>query len=315
LTGRGEIVGHDERARRELAEALAEPRPPGPAPRLGPLIGPPPEEHLAAVGRILDYLRAGDVFQVNLARRLAAEVIEPGDPAVLYAALDGRAPAPFGALVETASGTILSGTPERFLGRAAGSDRVETRPIKGTRARGPTPEAHAALAAELAADAKERAEHLMIVDLLRNDLGRVAQIGSVTVEDFARVVSLPTVHHLVSTISCRLAPATTTAALLRAAFPGGSITGAPKVRAMEIIDELEPARRGVYTGAIGWLGAGRELDLAIVIRSGVLTEKRLSVHVGGGVVIDSSPERELEETEEKAAGWRAAIASLRADRA
>ncbi|HUS65000.1 MAG TPA: chorismate-binding protein, partial [Kofleriaceae bacterium] len=178
---------------------------------------------------------------------------------------------------------------------------IESRPIKGTRARRP------GAASELSACEKERAEHLMIVDLERNDLGRVADTGTVTVDSFARVVELPTVLHLVSTVSCRTRAGA--ADVLRATFPGGSITGAPKRRAMEIIDELEPFRRGVYTGAIGYLAPGGALDLSIAIRTAVLSPRRLTVAVGGGVVADSRLERELEETEEKAAAWRTALAT------
>jgi anthranilate/para-aminobenzoate synthase component I len=200
---------------------------------------------------------------------------------------------------------VVSSSPERFLHRAPGSDRLETRPIKGTRRRAGRPDEDARLAADLAADPKERAEHLMIVDLERNDLGRVARTGSVAVDSFARVVELPTVLHLVSTVSCLTGAGA--ADILRATFPGGSITGAPKRRAMQIIDELEPFRRGVYTGAIGYLGQGGAIDLSIAIRTAVVSPSHLTVGVGGGVVADSTLGRELEETEEKAAAWRAIL--------
>jgi para-aminobenzoate synthetase component 1 len=152
----------------------------------------------------------------------------------------------------------------------------------------------------------------MIVDLLRNDLGRVARTGSVRVDDYARVVSLPTVHHLISTVSAEVPASVPPSALLAATFPGGSITGAPKIRAMQVIDELEPCRRGAYTGAFGYLGARGALDLAIAIRTAVLLRApgELHLHVGGGIVADSDPARELEETEEKAAAWRRALAAL-----
>ncbi|HKA86583.1 MAG TPA: chorismate-binding protein [Haliangiales bacterium] len=295
-TGACAVVGTDATACARLAAALAEPRPPARAPILGALEPEAPaERHLRAVRRILAYIRAGDVYQVNLARRLRAEVRAPGDAVALYARL---APAPFGAVLETDGLTLVSNSPELYL-RVAGR-RVETRPIKGTRAAGADP-------AGLAADEKERAEHLMIVDLLRNDLGRVAEIGSVVVEDFCRVVTLPTVHHLVSTVAARLRPDATLADVLRAAFPGGSITGAPKVRAMEIIDELEPAARGPYTGALGYVGWDGDMELAIVIRTAELRADALTLSVGGGIVADSDPARELEETEEKAAAWRRAL--------
>jgi para-aminobenzoate synthetase component 1 len=257
--------------------------------------------------RVQDYLAAGDCYQVNLARQLRAPLARPLDPVALYRRIARRSPAAYGAVIDPGDGwSIVSVSPERFLHRAPGSDRVETRPIKGTRRRTGCAADDARLAAELAADGKERAEHLMIVDLERNDLGRIARIGSVAVDSFARVVALPTVLHLVSTVSCRTSAGL--ADLLRATFPGGSITGAPKRRAMEIIDELEPFARGAYTGAFGTIGHGGALDLAIAIRTAVITPSGLSVAVGGGVVADSTLERELEETEEKAAAWRAALA-------
>jgi para-aminobenzoate synthetase component 1 len=256
-------------------------------------------------GRVQDYLASGDCYQVNLARQLRASGrIDPFD---LHRRIIRRSPAAYGAVIDPGDGwAIVSVSPERFLHRAAGSERVETRPIKGTRRRTGDAAEDARLAAELAADPKERAEHLMIVDLERNDLGRIARIGTVEVDSFARVVALPTVLHLVSTVSCRSAAGL--AELLRATFPGGSITGAPKRRAMEIIDELEPFARGAYTGAFGTIGPGGAVDLAIAIRTAVVTPTEVRVAVGGGVVADSTLERELEETEEKAAAWRAALA-------
>jgi para-aminobenzoate synthetase component 1 len=285
-----------------LADRLASGRDtPGAPPRLGALVAPDDGErgaaYLARVARIREYLHAGDVYQVNLARRLVASVLAPGDALAIHRALAAASPA------------IVSSSPERFLARAAGG-RIETRPIKGTRPRGATPAADAAAAADLRAAAKDAAEHLMIVDLERNDLGRVAVTGSVQVDALAYVVELPTVHHLVSRVSAALRPDVGLAALLRATFPGGSITGAPKVRAMQIIAELEPAARGPYCGAIGWFGAGGALDLSIAIRIAVLAGGALTLHVGGGIVADSDPQAELDETEAKAAGWRRALAAL-----
>ena len=257
--------------------------------------------------RVHDYLLAGDCYQVNLARELAAPLEVAGDPLALLDALDRASPEPFSALIETGEISIISASPERFLHRPIGSSRVETRPIKGTRRRTGDPDRDARLRAELAASDKERAEHLMIVDLERNDLGRVAEIGSVEVERFAEVVELPTLFHMESTVACRARPEISAAELLRATFPGGSITGAPKLRAMEIIAELEPRRRGVYTGAIGALGAAGSIELSIAIRTAVLCSNALTLYVGGGVVADSGCERELEETEEKAESWRRAL--------
>jgi para-aminobenzoate synthetase component 1 len=304
----GQIIGPDAAARARLADALAT----GPAlPALAPSFGPLDADddaahHLARVERIRDYLAAGDVYQVNLARRLVARITAPGDALALYAILAEVAPAPYGALIETDGATIISGSPERFL--ATAGDRVETRPIKGTHALVPGG------ADELARSTKDAAEHLMIVDLERNDLGRIAETGSVRVDELGYVVELPALYHKVSRVSARPRAGVGYAELLRATFPGGSITGAPKVRAMQIIDELEPARRGPYCGAFGYFGARGALDLAIAIRVGVLVGDQLRVHVGGGIVADSDPAAELEETEIKAKGWRAAlerIASLK----
>ena len=299
-----EVLGSDPAARDRLARLLATPARPTLPPSLGPLIADDDgAHHLARVERIRDYLAAGDVYQVNLARRHVARVTAPGDALALYAALAAVAGAPYGALLETDAVTLISGSPERFL--ALVGDRLETRPIKGTHAR------VEGGARALAESAKDAAEHLMIVDLERNDLGRIAETGSVTVDELGYVVELPALFHKVSRVSARPRPGLGFADLLRATFPSGSITGAPKLRAMQLIDELEPVRRGPYCGAFGYFGAGA-LDLAIAIRIGVLSRQELRVHVGGGIVADSDPVAELAETETKAAGWRAALARLRA---
>jgi para-aminobenzoate synthetase component 1 len=313
----GEIIAVDARAAEQLRRAIedgpkiareggtARPAPP----KIGALVADDDgDAHCARVERIREYIAAGDVYQVNLARRLTATIEEDGDALALYAALGAIAPAPYGGLVETDTGVrVVSGSPERFLARAGFGQRLDTRPIKGTRRRTGDPTRDAALAADLAVHPKDDAEHLMIVDLERNDLGRVAKIGSVRVDELGYVVELPGLYHKVSTVSCELRDDVTWADLLRATFPGGSITGAPKIRAMEIIDELEPARRGPYCGAIGWLGEGGAFALAIAIRVAVLTSNELRLHVGGGIVADSDPRAELQETEDKAAGWRAAL--------
>jgi para-aminobenzoate synthetase component 1 len=277
----------------------------GAAPVVGP-IGPEAgdEVFLAGVARILEYLQAGDAYQVNLSRRLSADC-GPGDPTRLAAALRAQAPAPHGALIAAVGGgSVVSNSPERFLAvDTAGV--VETRPIKGTRPRGATPEADRAVAAALLTAAKDRAEHVMIVDLERNDLGRVCRTGSVEIASLAALVSLPTVHHLISTVRGVLREDVDLRALLTATFPGGSITGAPKRRAMQIIDELEPAPRELYTGAIGWLGAAGDLDLAIAIRTALVRDGRLTLSVGGGIVADSTPASELEETVAKARAFTA----------
>jgi para-aminobenzoate synthetase component 1 len=305
--GAATIFARDDAAARRLRALLERPAPPTAAPALGPLA----PDHAAATyldgaRRVLEYLAAGDTYQVNLARRLSTPFAGGADAAVeLAAVLRARAPAPHAAFIAAAAGDawLIGNSPERFLA-LDGRGAVETRPIKGTHPRG-GPEARAALLAS----PKDRAEHVMIVDLERNDLGRVCRTGSVVVDGVARVLELPTVLHLVSTVRGALRPHVGLAALLAATFPGGSITGAPKRRAMEIIDELEPAARGPYTGATGWLGAAGDLDLAVAIRTALVAEGRLSLSVGGGIVADSVPEAEWAETETKAAAFRGLCAT------
>jgi para-aminobenzoate synthetase component 1 len=295
-----EIVGPDAAARERLTDLLSRPARPTLPPTIGPLgADDDGAHHMARVERVKDYLAAGDVYQVNIARRLVARIENPGDPLALYRALVAAAPAPYGALIETDNCVVISGSPERFLAQVG--TRIETRPIKGTHRE----------AAALAASEKDSAEHLMIVDLERNDLGRVAVTGSVVVDELGYLVELPALHHKVSRVSAVARDGLGYAELLRATFPGGSITGAPKVRAMQLIDELEPARRGPYCGALGYFGADGAFDLAIAIRIGVLVGKELRIHVGGGIVTDSDPAAELAETELKAQGWRAALDRLR----
>ncbi len=314
--GAATIFARDAAAARRLASILDRPATSSP-PATGPLEPThSPAVFLDGVRRILDYLRAGDAYQVNLSRRLVA-TCGAGDPSFIAAALRAHAPAPHAAFIAAADDrgaegwrALIGNSPERFLS----VDRagvVETRPIKGTRPRGRTPDLDRVAAAELRAAAKDRAEHVMIVDLERNDLGRVCVTGSVEVASLARAVALPTVHHLISTVRGRLRPGVGLGALVGATFPGGSVTGAPKRRAMQIIDELEPAPREVYTGATGWLGAAGDLDLAIAIRTAVVRHGELTVSVGGGIVADSTPETELEETEVKARAWEALCAAGR----
>jgi para-aminobenzoate synthetase component I len=257
----------------------------------------PRHRYERAVERAIDYIRAGDVFQVNLSQRLTAGW--RGDPFALYGRLRETSPAPFMALVRLGGADIVSASPERFL--AVRGDRIETRPIKGTRPRGADAAADRRLAAELEASAKDRAENVMIVDLARNDLGRVARYGSVAAENLFDLESHPGVHHLVSTVSARLREGIGPAEIVRATFPPGSVTGAPKVRALEIIDELEPVRRGPYCGAIGWIDPAGDLELSVAIRTFVAAERRLHLHVGGAVTADSNPVDEWQETMHKAA--------------
>ncbi len=254
------------------------------------------ESYLAAVDRARDYIIAGDIFEVNLSQRFEAElVISPWE---LYCRLRRINPAPFASYLGFDGVTIVGASPERFL--CARGARVETRPIKGTRPRGTDPEKDDAFARELLASAKDRAENVMIVDLERNDLGRVCRYGSVKVTELATLEIFPTVFHLTSTVEGQLRANRDRFDLLRATFPGGSITGAPKLRAMEIIDELEPTSRGVYTGSVGYLGFDGNMDLNIVIRSFIVKNGRAYFQVGGAVVYDSDPESEYRETLDKA---------------
>jgi len=258
-----------------------------------------PSAYLRAVERAQEYIAAGDIYQVNLSQRLSTTLrISPYE---LYARLRRINPAPFAAYLNLGSdGVIASASPERFMRYIAPLRRMQTRPIKGTRPRGRTPEEDAGWARALQNSEKDKAEHLMIVDLERNDLGRVAEIGSVHVSEFEILETFPTVFHLTSTVEGTLAPQYDRVDLLRATFPGGSITGAPKIRSMEIIDELEPTQRSVYTGSIGYLSFTGDMDLSIVIRTFILKNGRAYFQVGGGIVADSTPEGEYEETLDKA---------------
>lgn len=254
------------------------------------------QEYMAAVEKARQYIIAGDIFEVNLSQRFEAELsIAPYE---LYKRLRQINPAPFTCYLGFDEVSVVSASPERFL-RVQG-DRVETRPIKGTRPRGKTPDEDDALAKELESSVKDRAENIMIVDLERNDLGRVCRYGTVKVTELAVLEAFPTVFHLTSTIVGRLREGKNSIDLLKATFPGGSITGAPKVRAMEIIDELEPTKRSIYTGSIGYLSFNGDLDLSIVIRTFIIKGRKAYYQVGGAVVYDSDPEAEYQETLDKA---------------
>ena len=263
----------------------------------------------AAVTRIREFIAAGDVYQVNLAQRFRTSFA--GTPLDLYARVRARNPAPFGAYLALGDLTIASISPERFLRLDRATGTVEARPIKGTRPRGATPAEDAALAVALAASEKDRAENVMIVDLLRNDLGKVCRPGSVLVPELYALESHSTVHHLVSTVTGVLSAGADAFDLVRAAFPGGSVTGAPKIRAMEIIAELERAPRGVYCGAIGYISATGAMDLNIPIRTVVLQEGVASFHAGAGIVWDSDPAAEYDETLAKARVLIEALTSRR----
>jgi para-aminobenzoate synthetase component 1 len=262
------------------------------------------EGYREAVRRVLAYIGAGDVYQVNLAQRFRAPRSEP--PQSLFARLLARHPAPYAAYVDGGPWALVSNSPECLLQRS--SERVATFPIKGTRPRAEQPARDKAMASALLSSIKDGAEHLMIVDLERNDLGRVCRYGSVRVAELARLRSFASVHHLESEVAGELAPHTPLAALLRAVFPGGSITGAPKVRAMQIIDELEPVGRGFYTGAIGFIDAAGGARLNVAIRTATVTAEAATYHAGGGVVADSDPDEEYRETLLKARAFFDALA-------
>ncbi len=262
--------------------------------------------YLDAVTRVRDYIVAGDIFQANLSQRFQSPLTEA--PFDLYTRLRRRNPAPFAAYLDCGSHHVMSASPERFLRLDENGRHVETRPIKGTRPRGLGPMHDAALGRALAESDKDRAENVMIVDLLRNDLSRVCKAGTVRVPELFALEAHPTVHHLVSTVVGELDPSADAIQLLRAAFPGGSITGAPKVRAMEIIAELEPSRRGVYCGSIGYLSTTGAMDTSIVIRTYLALRGRVYFQAGGGIVADSDPELEYRETLDKARGLIGALA-------
>ena len=265
--------------------------------------------YLEEVAKVREYIFAGDIFQANLSQRFEASSQEP--PWAFYRRLCAHNPAPFAAFMELPGAAIVSASPERFL-HVDPSGHVETRPIKGTRARGFGPEHDAALGQALTESVKDRAENLMIVDLMRNDLSRVCTPGSVRVSELFSLERYATVHHLVSTVVGDLSPGTDALDALRLAFPGGSVTGAPKLRAMEIIAECEPSRRGVYCGSIGYWSVTGALDTNIAIRTAVVRGGRVYFSAGGGIVADSDPEQEYRETLDKA---RATIDVLAASKA
>jgi aminodeoxychorismate synthase component I len=282
----------------DLASQLREPesRASGPGPRFRPHMAR--ERFCAMAARAQEYIAAGDIYQVNLAHRFSAPW--RGDAFAFYEALRHYSPAPHAAFLDFGARRVLSASPETFL-RFSGNT-VRTRPIKGTRPRRTEPTADEKSAYDLITSPKEIAELVMITDLERNDLGRVCDFGSVCVTELLKLERFEQVFHLVSTVEGRLRAGVDHVAALRACFPGGSITGAPKRRAREIIAELEPEPRGLYTGAIGWLGFNGESQFNIAIRTVVIEDGRAHFHVGAGIVADSIPEREWDETLDKAAG-------------
>jgi para-aminobenzoate synthetase component 1 len=260
-------------------------------------------DFLARVERAQAYIRAGDIYQVNLSQRLAVERAPSGWD--LFQRLRIVSPAPFSAYLDCGEFQLVSTSPELFL-RLSGR-HILTRPIKGTRPRAAEPTRDAQLTYELQTSPKEMAELVMITDLLRNDLGRVCEFGSVEVPELVRLERYPQVQHLVATVEGRLRREVTHLGAFASCFPGGSITGAPKIRAMEIIDELEPVARGPYTGALGYLGFNRDSQLSIIIRAAICRGRMAWFHVGAGIVTDSLPAAEYEETLAKAQGFFQAL--------
>lgn len=264
-----------------------------------------PNRFLTGVDRIQQYIRAGDVFQVNLSRQWSVNYTEPVDPVAIYARLRTHNPAPFAALACIGDMAVVSSSPERLV-RVRGS-HIDTRPIAGTRPRG-SGARDEMLSAELLANEKERAEHVMLIDLERNDLGRVCKPGSVRVDELMVVESYAHVHHIVSNVCGELRAGITPGQVIRALFPGGTITGCPKVRCMEIISELECAARGAYTGSLGYLNRDGSMDLNILIRTFMLQGKHCWFRAGAGIVADSEAGKELAETRSKARGLLLALA-------
>jgi len=297
------------RTARWQAELAAVPEPVKPRPRH---VGPAAirahfdrEQYKTAVRQCQEHIRRGDVFEVCLTHRLEMDL--PGSAWDLYGLLRDINPAPFAAYVQLPGFQVVGASPERFL-RLDRDGLVESRPIKGTRPRGDTPATDAALKAGLGTAEKDLAENIMIVDLVRNDLGRICRIGSVTVTELQVVETYATVHQLVSTVQGELKPGYDAFDLVRACFPGGSMTGAPKIEAMKIIDGIEPVKRGVYSGALGFIDAGGAMDLGMVIRTIICRDGVGTFGVGGAIVADSDPDAEYDETMDKA---RALIEAMR----
>jgi anthranilate synthase component 1 len=264
-----------------------------------------PAAYLRRVIRAKEYVRAGDIYQANLSRPWSIELGREPDIGALYDRLCQANPAPFAALAQWRGAKILSSSPERLV-RIDGR-HIDTRPIAGTRPRSRRPGDDLAEMTELAAHPKERAEHIMLIDLERNDLGRVSEPGTVHVDELMTIESYAHVHHIVSNVSGKLRTDVTPIGALRAVFPGGTITGVPKFRCMQIIAELEGVGRGAYTGSLGFLGRDGSMDMNILIRTLSLMGRRIELRAGGGIVADSDPQRELEETRAKARGMLAAF--------
>jgi anthranilate synthase component 1 len=285
---------------RELARAGTARSPTPPPPAVARLIEEEPAAYLERVRRGKEYIRAGDIYQTNLSRPWRVELRGEADVGSLYERLCAVNPAPFAALAQWRGGALLSSSPER-LACIAGR-RIETRPIAGTRPRSRQPGEDARETAALVAHPKERAEHIMLIDLERNDLGRVCEAGTVCVEELMSIESYAHVHHIVSSVTGTLRAQVTAIEALRAVFPGGTITGCPKFRCMQIIAELEGEGRGAYTGSLGLLGRDGTMDFNILIRTMTVSGRQIEFRAGAGIVADSDPEHELDECRAKARG-------------
>jgi anthranilate synthase component 1 len=259
-----------------------------------------PDIYLHSVRRILEYIREGDVFQVNLSRQWEAQLKPNVTDVNVYRHLRNTNPAPYSAIIKHNNFSVVSSSPERLF--CTDGERIETRPIAGTRPRGETARKDSDLQKELITNYKERAEHIMLIDLERNDLGRICKPGTIQVDEFMAMESYAHVHHIVSNVSGQLSTGMTPGKIIRAVFPGGTITGCPKVRCMEIISELERQPRGAYTGSIGYLNHSGNMDFNILIRSLTIQNQKTIFRAGAGIVADSVPEREVDETRAKAKG-------------
>jgi len=262
------------------------------------------KDYMNTIKRAQIYIASGDIYQANLSQRLTIEF--RGNPLLLYSNLRTISPSQFGAFLNYGDFQVISNSPERLL--KVNNDIAETSPIKGTRPRGKNLKEDRLLIKELKKSRKELAEHIMIVDLERNDLGKICEFGSIKAQTLQKIYTYPTLHHMVSTIKGKLRDKMDPVDCIRSLFPGGSVTGAPKIRAMEIIEELEPTPRGIYTGAIGYIDFSGNMDLSMTIRTAVLHDNHLYLNVGGGIVADSNPEEEYEETMLKADAFFKAIA-------
>ena len=256
-----------------------------------------PTSYLSMIETAQKHIAAGDVYQICLTNEILVETVQ--DPLAVFLRLRQINPAPYSAFIRVEGVSLASSSPEQFVQVSKDGD-ISTKPIKGTRPRGASIDEDQAIAEELQQDPKERAENLMIVDLMRNDIGRVSEVGSVSVPKLFDIESYATVHQLVSTVAGKLAQGETAWSAVQAAFPGGSMTGAPKIRAMQLISELEAGTRGIYSGCVGYLGSDGSAEFAMVIRSIVFEEGLARIGVGGGITIDSNPASELEETKLKA---------------